>query len=328
MAKGYHHLTHHLRCPIYTLKATGLRQADIARYLQITPATLSRELKRNTGQRSYRYKQAHTLATVRRHRASSRPRRMTSDLIDSIEDKLRDKWSPVQISGELKLDGILISAERIYQHVWRNKKQNGILYKNLRHSGKKYNKRSSGKAGRGCIPHRIYIKNRPAIVEQKSRIGDWEGDLIIGVKHQGALLTYVDRKSKFTKIAKLPNKTARAVLQGTKQTLRKLAKFVHTVTYDNGKELAGHLDISKTLQAQCFFATPYHSWERGLNEHTNGLIRQYFPKSCDLSKLTNEEIQRVEDALNDRPRKVLQFKKPREVFLQAQHSQPSVALRC
>ena len=328
MAKGYHHLTHDLRCQIYTLKATGLRQADIARCLNITPATLSRELKRNTGLRHYRYKQAHILATVRRHRASSRPRRMTSDLIDSIEDKLRDKWSPVQISGELKLDGILISPERIYQHVWHDKKRHGILYKHLRHAGKKYNKRSSGKAGRGCIPHRIDIKERPAIVEQKSRIGDWEGDLIIGVKHQGALLTYVDRKSKFTKIAKLPNKTAKAVLQGTKQTLRKLAKFVHTVTYDNGKEFAGHLDISKTLQAQCFFATPYHSWERGLNEHTNGLIRQYFPKSCDLSKLTNEEIQRVEDALNDRPRKVLQFKTPREVFLQAQHSQPSVALRC
>ena len=328
MAKGYHHVTHDLRCQIYTLKATGLRQADIARCLNITPATLSRELKRNTGLRHYRYKQAHILASARRHRASSQPRRMTPELIDSIEDKLRDKWSPVQISGELKLDGILISAERIYQHVWHDKKQNGILYKNLRHAGKKYNKRSSGKAGRGCIPHRIDIKERPAIVEQKSRIGDWEGDLIIGVKHQGALLTYVDRKSKFTKIAKLPNKTAKAVLQGTKQTLRKLAKFVHTVTYDNGKEFAGHLDISKTLQAQCFFATPYHSWERGLNEHTNGLIRQYFPKSCDLSKLTNEEIQRVEDALNDRPRKVLQFKTPREVFLQAQHSQPSVALRC
>ena len=327
MAKGYHHLTHDLRCQIYTLKATGLRQADIARCLNITPATLSRELKRNTGLRNYRYKQAHALASTRRHRASSQPRRMTPELIDSIEDKLRDKWSPVQISGELKLDGILISPERIYQHVWRDKKQNGILYKHLRHAGKKYNKRASGKSGRGCIPHRIDIKNRPVIVEQKSRVGDWEGDLIIGKRHQGVLLTYVDRKSKFTKIVKLPNKTATAVLNGTKKTLAKLARFVHTITYDNGKEFSGHLDISKILQTQCFFATPYHSWERGLNEHTNGLIRQYFPKSCDLSKLTNAEIQRVENALNDRPRKVLQFKTPREVFLQAQHSQSSVALQ-
>jgi IS30 family transposase len=327
MAKGYHHLTYEQRCQIYTLKAMGLSQAEIARQLSITRSTLSRELKRNTGKRGYRYQQAQQKARERRSQASTKPRRMTEEWVSQIEADLREEWSPVQIEGRLKQKGYSISHERIYQHVWFDKKQGGTLYTHLRHAGKKYNHRSSGKGGRGCIPHRIDIKDRPAVVDEKSRIGDWEGDLIIGAHHQGALLTYVDRKSKFTKIVKLPHKTAAAVLAGTRETLGPIAKFVHTITYDNGKEFAGHLDISKELQAQCFFATPYHSWERGLNEHTNGLIRQYFKKSSDFSTLTPEEIQRVEDKLNNRPRKVLQFKTPREVFMQEQQLIQCVALR-
>ena len=252
---------------------------------------------------------------------------MTPELIAHIEDKLREKWSPEQISGRLKNENILISHERIYQHIWADKKRGGLLYKHLRHSGRKYNKRSSGKAGRGCIPHRVDIKDRPSIVETKSRIGDIEGDLIIGAEHQGALLTYVDRHSKFTKITKLPNKTAEAVRVGTEKSLSLMAPFIHTITFDNGKEFAGHLDLSKLLQAQCFFATPYHSWERGLNEHTNGLIRQYFPKKSNLRILSDEQIQFVEDALNDRPRRVLNYLTPREVFCGATSSL-NVALRC
>lgn len=325
MAKGYHHLTQEQRCQIYTLNTMGLSQAAIARQLSITPSTLSRELKRNKGKQCYRYKQAHTFATERRYQASTQVRRMTPKLIARIEKALQKQWSPEQISGRFKTEGILISHESIYLHVWADKQRGGLLYKHLRHAGKKYTKRSSGKAGRGHIPHRIDIKDRPAIVETKSRRGDWEGDLIIGGEHKGALLTHVDRKSKFTKIAKLPNKTAKAVLVGIKKSLSPLAQFVLSITYDNGMEFAGHLDISKMLQSQCFFATPYHSWERGLNEHTNGLIRQYVPKKSDLSILTHQQVQRIEDALNDRPRKVLQFRTPREDFFGTQP--PLVALR-
>lgn len=327
MAKGYHHLTHDQRCQIYTLKATKLSQAAIAKVLNITPSTLSRELKRNAGKRGYRYKQAHELATQRRRFASQRARKMTPELLVKIENGLQEKWSPDQISGRLKMDNTFISHERIYQHVWADKARGGLLYKHLRHSGRRYNKRSSGRAGRGFIPHRVDIKDRPAIVESKSRIGDLEGDLIIGAKHKGALLTYVDRCSKFSKIAKLPNKTAQAVCAGTVKTLANLGVKVHTITFDNGKEFAAHLSISRDVGASCFFATPYHSWERGLNEHTNGLIRQYFPKKSDLSILTDEQVQFVENALNDRPRKVLQYRTPREVFFGEQNP-AIVALQC
>jgi IS30 family transposase len=188
----------------------------------------------------------------------------------------------------------------------------------LRHRAKRYNKRLNKAAGRGCIPNRVDIKDRPAIIEQKAAVGHWEGDLVMGPQLQpGALATYVERHSKFTKIAKVANKTEKVVTLATAQVLLPIAQYVQSITYDNGKEFAGHLDLSKTLQAQCFFATPYHSWERGLNEHTNGLIRQYFKKGTDLSLLTDEEVQAVEDALNDRLRKVLQYHTPREVFLQA-----------
>ena len=318
MPKGYHHLTRDQRSQIFVLKAINLPQISIAEKLGVHRSTISRELRRNKGKRIYQYAQADKLSIQRRQHASTRPRRMTPEIVARIKMDLEKKWSPEQISGRLRLEKKYISHERIYQHIWDDKKAGGTLYKHLRHAGKKYNKRSSGKAGRGCIPNRVDIKNRPAIVEEKSRIGDWEGDLIIGAEHQGALLTYVDRHSKFTKMAKLPNKTAEEVFVATENTLGKLAYFVKTITYDNGKEFAMHLDVSKSLQAQCFFATPYHSWERGLNEHTNGLIRQYFPKKSNLLMLSNKEVQRVEDALNDRPRKVLGYKTPREVFLASQ----------
>ena len=319
MAKGYHHLTQEQRCQIYTLKATkDYSQAKIARQLCLLPCTLSRELKRNTGGCGYRHKQAHTLATARRHEASSRVLKMTPKFTLEIEMKLGEKWSPEQIAGRFKSEGKAISPERIYQHVRADKKRGGKLYQHLRHRAKLYNKRLNKAAGRGCIPNRMDIKARPASVEQKASVGHWEGDLVMGPQQQaGALATYVERYSKFAKLAKVANKTAAVVTAATEQALLPIARYVQSITYDNGKEFAGHLDISKTLQAQCFFATPYHSWERGLNEHTNGLIRQYFKKGSDLSQLTTEEIQRVEDALNDRPRKVLHYRTPREVFLQA-----------
>jgi IS30 family transposase len=326
MAKGYHHLTQTERCQIYALKASNMSQIKIASMLGFSASTLSRELKRNRGKRGYRHQQANTLAIERRYIASKRSSRMTAATIELIRVNLRKKWSPEQIAGRLKMDGIFISHETIYKHVWADKKNGGDLYKHLRHGGRKYAKKRSGTAGRGCIPNRIDIKERPSVVETKSRIGDWEGDLIIGTEHKGALLTYVDRKAKFTKMTKLANKTMAAVYTGTTRIMAPLAKNVHTITYDNGKAFSGHLSISKVLQAQCFFATPYHSWERGLNEHTNGLIRQYFPKKSDLTCLSDEQVQAVEDALNDRPRKVLNYRTPREVFYGADDNQ-FIALR-
>ncbi|MCX6958544.1 MAG: IS30 family transposase [Verrucomicrobiae bacterium] len=177
-------------------------------------------------------------------------------------------------------------------------------------------KKSSKNAGRGCIPGRIDISERPKIVEKKSRIGDWEGDTIIGANHQGGIVSLVDRGSKFTVLQKVESKQASPVLQAIVERLGALPYQVHTITLDNGKEFARHKEIAAVLNTICYFATPYHAWERGLNEHDNGLVRQYFPKSTDLSKLSDEDIQRVQDALNNRPREILGFKTPFEVFYQ------------
>lgn len=314
MPKGYHHVTRDIRSQIYALKASGMSLRGIAKIVDRDVSTISREIKRNTGGRGYRQNQADTKAIERRQKVSSQPRKLTPEVILYIEDKLCEKWSPEQISGRIKLEGkTRISHETIYQYVWANKRLGGDLHEHLRHSGKKYNKRSATSAGRGCIPNRVDISERPDIVEQKTRLGDWEGDTIIGAKHQGAIVSYVDRHSKYTVLKKVANKTAELIVQAT---LEKLGQGlpVLTITYDNGKEFSAHADIAQALEAQCYFARPYHSWERGLNEHTNGLVRQYFPKKTDFSTITDSDVQLVELAINNRPRKVLNYRTPLEVL--------------
>lgn len=313
MPKGYHHVTRDIRSQIYALKAIDMPLREIAKIVERDVSTISREIKRNMGGRGYRYKQANEKAIERRQKASKQSKKLTPEIIAYIEEKLHEKWSPEQISGRLKHDGkTSVSYETIYQHVWANKRLGGDLYKHLRHNGKKYNKRGSGKAGRGCIPNRVDISERPAIVEQKSRLGDWEGDTIIGARHQGAIVSYVDRCSKFTVLKKIANKTAELVTQATFEKLGQ-GLPVLTITYDNGKEFSDHGKIAKALNTECYFAQPYHSWERGLNEHTNGLVRQYFPKATDFSTFTDQDVQFVAEKLNHRPRKVLNYLTPMEV---------------
>ncbi len=326
MPEGYKHLTRDQRCQISVLKSSGFFQYQIAEKMGVSPSTISRELKRNSETSDYDFHLADGKARVRRWLASKKPKKMFPNIIKKIEGHIHEEWSPEQISGRLRLEGIDISHESIYQHIWKNKQKGGILYKHLRHSGKKYKKRSSGKAGRGLIPNRVDIKERPAIVERKSRIGDWEGDTIVSRKSKAAILSYVDRKSKFTILAKLQSKTANNVVIKTVERLSKLRGVSHTITYDNGMEFASHELISKKIGVRCYFATPYHSWERGLNEHTNGLVRQYFPKSSDLALASNEEIMRVENLLNNRPRKVLGYKKPKEVLMAAMSPASRIAL--
>ena len=320
MAKAYHHVTRDIRSQIYALKATGTSLHKIATIVERDVSTISREIKRNTGGRGYRFKQADEKAVERRENASRTPKKLTRTLVAIIEEKILEDWSPDQISGRLKDDDIAsISHETIYQHIWEDKRTGGILYKHLRHNGKKYNKRSSSTAGRGCIPNRVDITERPQIVEQKARIGDWEGDTVISAISKTALLTVVDRHSKFTRIKKIGRKTAENVRFAMNVVMRSLP--VLTVTYDNGMEFAAHQGIAADLKAHCYFAAPYHSWERGLNEHTNGLIRQYLPKSVDFKDITDDEIQAIEDRLNNRPRKILGYKTPMEVMMKHLNSQ-------
>tara|TARA_B100001964_G_C14124395_1_gene549845 strand:- start:55 stop:1065 length:1011 start_codon:yes stop_codon:yes gene_type:complete len=313
----YKHLTTEARCQLYALKSTGYMQKDIAEHLDVSASTICRELKRNSGKKGYRYKQADEKATKRRSHASSQPKRMTPVVVELIESKLIEKWSPEQISGLFKKNNILISHESIYQHVWSNKKSGGDLYTHLRHKGKKYNHRAHKTAGRGCIPNRVDIAQRPKIIEKKSRLGDWEGDTIIGAKQQGVILSLVDRKSKFTLLAKMNGKFAAQVPMLMKKCLKRLPRKIagHSVTFDNGKEFSKHEAITRQTKLKCYFATPYHSWERGLNEHTNGLVRQYCPKGSNLNQYSEDEIQYVEDQLNNRPRKVLEYLTPNEVIL-------------
>ena len=251
MPEGYLHLTCEQRCQIYALLQSGHSQAHIARQIGVDPSTISRELVRNTGARGYRFKQAHEKASQRRQEASDKPRKMTPDLVELIEEKLtQEQWSPDQISGRLAKDGVaFISHERIYQHVWKDKKDGGTLYLHLRHSGKKYNRRKGKNSGRGLIPNRVDIDQRPPIVAAKSRIGDWEADTIIGANHKGVVMSHVERTSKYTKLAKLPDKNADFVVQACARVLLPLADQIETITYDNGKEFASHAQIATSLGA-------------------------------------------------------------------------------
>jgi IS30 family transposase len=316
MPEGYHHVTRDIRCQIYALKSTGISLHKIAAVVGRHVSTISREIRRNTGSCGYRYKQANAKAVERRANASRKPKKLTPEAVASIKDRLLQDWSPEQISGRLNNEGIInISHESIYQLVWKDKKSGGSLYQHLRHHAKKYNKRSSGKAGRGCIPNRVDISERPSIVEQKARIGDWEGDTIIGAKHQGAIVSYVDRCSKFTVLQLVANKTSALVTEATIEQFRQDNLPVHTITYDNGKEFSEHARIAASLKASCYFATPYHSWERGLNEHTNGLVRQYLPKSTDFTTVSKQIVQDIANKLNNRPRKILNYKTPLEMLM-------------
>ncbi len=240
---------------------------------------------------------------------------LTSKIKTYIKSKLKEDWSPEQISGRMKVDhGFTICHETIYRYIYYNKSRGGRLYKYLRHKNKKYHSRSNSYQRRGIIIDRISIDKRPKIVEKKNRIGDFEIDTVIGRHHVGALVTVVDRKSKFTLIKKVESKKAEEVTKALISMLTPLKPITKTITSDNGKEFAYHKEVSTTLDTDFYFAHPYSSWERGLNEHTNGLIRQYLPKKTDLTQVCKEEIITIQDKLNHRPRKVLNYRTPYEVF--------------
>lgn len=313
MPRGYHHLTCGQRCQLSVLNEREESISEIARALGVHRSTISRELRRNSQDGIYHYDTAQEIAEA--NRKSSHAQTISSTLFDFVKEKLELRWSPVQISGWLKKNNLgSISHESIYKCIWKDKRRGGVRYKYLRHHGKKYNKRRKGSAGRGCIPGRVDIKERPAIVERKERLGDWELDTIIGASHKGVIVSMVDRATKYTKLIKVSNKEAREVGDAIILALSPIKEHVHTLTADNGKEFARHLIIGEALEAKVYFATPYHSWERGLNEHTNGLVRQYFPKGMQLDGISEEELKQVESALNSRPRKVLFFETPAEAF--------------
>ncbi len=316
--KGYKQLTREQRYQIYALQKEGHSRTAIARNVGVHKATVSRELTRNTGGRGYRPKQADELA---RERQQQRVRvRITCAQWTQVEALLRQEWSPEQISGRLALEQKRrVSHERIYQYVYADKARGGTLYLNLR-CQKQRRKRYGSYSRRGQIPNRVLIDQRPEVVAHKARLGDWEADTIIGGQHKEAIVTLVERKSKLTRLAHVRRNTAELVTHAVTTQLQPLT--VKSITSDNGREFAGHQQIGQSLKADFYFAHPYHAWERGVNENTNGLVRQYFPKKSDFSKITDRQINKVEERLNHRPRKTLGYKTPNEVFFKL----PLVAL--
>ena len=308
--KSYKQLTQEQRCQIYALKKSNLSQKAIADIVEVSQSTISRELKRNTGDRGYRHKQAQCW-TDERKRTARKALKMTASKIILIESKIRKRWSPEQISGWLKEEqDTLISHETIYLHIWSDKKSGGDLYTYLRRRGKSYQPRGKSQAGRGHIKNRVSINERPAIVDEKERLGDWEIDLVIGKGHSGALVTIVERQTSFTLSTRINDKSAETVTAATIKLLEPYKDAVLTITADNGKEFAYHERMTQALNAKVYFADPYSSWQRGLNENTNGLLRQYWPKKTDFKKVSQKSVSSVIVQLNNRPRKKLNYKTP------------------
>jgi len=315
--RTYTQLTQEQRYQIWALMKTGQNQTKIAQQLHVHKSTISRELARNCGLRGYRPKQAHQLTVFRRQNKATH--QIDPATWSLVEQQLRVEWSPEQIRAWLEqLQTRMVSHECIYQHILKDKHHGGNLYRHLR-CQKQRKKRYGTYSRRGQIPHRVSIDQRPAIVESKSRLGDWEVDTIIGKGHRQALVSLTERKSRLLRLAKITFKSAECVTQAVIELLKPLAHRVHTLTSDNGKEFALHQKISAALNTQFYFAHPYASWQRGLNENTNGLIRQYFPKNTDFRTLTHEDIKMVMDKLNNRPRKSLDFKTPNQVFFNDNH---------
>lgn len=309
--RAYQQLTQEQRYQIYALMKMGHSQTEIAETVGVHKATISRELRRNRGRRGYRPKQAQQRSQTRRRKGQPR---ITAGIWQMVEDKLQQDWSPEQISGWLcKNKAIQISHEWIYQYVYADYRAGGKLYEHLR-SQKKRRKRLRGQDRRGQLPGRRSIEERPDVVAERSRIGDWEVDTIIGKKHQQAIVTLTERKSRFALLAKVSKRSADQVRERVVQLLRPFLDKLETMTGDNGKEFAQHEQLAAELGMDFFFAHPYASWERGSNENMNGLVRQYLPKKTDFSQVTNADLVWIMDRLNLRPRKCLAFRTPFEVF--------------
>lgn len=309
------------RALIYEHRKLGKSFRWIARALNRAPSTITREFKRNQiGPHGYETVRAQEQRDKRAKKSREVNKFADKQVLNYVLRKLKYGLSPVQISGLMKrekkselYDGQLVSHEGIYLFIYRDKASGGTLYKHLRRKRKKRKSRLNFKQ-KEIIKNRRSIKERPKIVEEKSRFGDLEVDLIVGANHKGAILTLVDRYSKFTWAKYIENKSKDETEKAFKDLLKKFIGRIHTITSDNGKEFACHEVIAEWIKADFFFADPYSSWQRGLNEHTNGLIREYFPKKTIFNSETMKDLDVVVERINNRPREVLGFKTPKELL--------------
>jgi IS30 family transposase len=325
---SYTHLTEQERYVISHLHIAEFSLREIARRLNRHHTTISRELKRQDplyDETVYWYDWTHPEALKRRRKARHHRCRSNKKLSNYVEHKLKQDWSPETIAAKLKIDyadnaKMRISHETIYRWIYINAKSGGTLYHHLRRRRKKRRKQKRYGAGRRFIPGRISIDERPAIVDDRQRFGDWEGDTVEGKKSSGYIATHVERKSRYLIAAKLDEKTSKAVCSASIRAFWGVPKKIRkTLTLDNGKEFAQFKDIEIKTGLNIYFADPYSAWQRGSNENTNGLLRQYYPKGTDLTKVTQEDLAIIVKKLNHRPRKCLGYRTPQEVFLSAVH---------
>jgi transposase, IS30 family len=315
---SYSHLTITERRQIYIMREREqLSLTVIAETMGRAKSTISRELKRNQGKEAelgYLPDTAQYQAEARR-KSEGRFRRISSSSIEQIKERLKQYHSPEQVAGRMKQEGIeRASHESIYQMIYANHKGMGA-YKQYLRQEQKQRRRKGVRKKRGGIPNRIGIENRPAIADQKIEIGHWESDTVIGSNHSGVVVTHVDKASKYLLAGLAKQKTVEQINRVTKELFKEVnLEFRKTMTFDNGREFCGHQQISAELGLDCYFANPYHSWERGLNEHTNGLIRQFFPKSTNFKIVKKEVFQKAVALINHRPRKSLDYRTPHEVF--------------
>ena len=310
MNEKYHRLRAEDRKVIYNLRKGGSTQTAIAVAIGCTQGTVSKELSRNRGDRGYQPREATRIAKERARAKAPRAKTVTGDVRVVVEARLRLKHSPDQISGKLGKQGVAVSHESIYKHVQRDRNDGGDLWRNLRINGKRRYRRRS-KVGRGDkIRDRVDIDERPDEVAKRSRYGDWEADLIQGGEGSGFLLSIYERKSRVGKLYRLDGKNSSETAIGLVMILRKFD--VKTITYDNGLEFARHGFVNELLRSDSYFCKPYSSWEKGGVENYNGLVRQYFPKGYDFAKITPERLEEVENEINERPRKTLDYACPND----------------
>lgn len=312
MKKRYHRLRAEERKVIEKLRKEGFSQTAIAAAIGFSQSSICKELSRNCGKSGYQADEASKFARERCRTKKRRGSVVCGTVKIEIEARLRLKHSPEQISGKLALRGIKVSPESIYKHIKKDKKAGGNLWKDLRINGKRRYRRRSKVGRTDKIRNRVDIADRPEEVAQRSRYGDWEADLIQGAKGSGYLLSLYERKSHVGKLYKLEDKESARTAVGLVSVLREFD--VKTITYDNGLEFADHWLANDLLSCKSYFCKPYSSWEKGGVENYNGLVRQYFPKGYDFRNITPGRLAEVENEINDRPRKTLEYMSPNELL--------------
>ena len=313
----YHQLTQEERYAITAQLMCGRSQTQIAQLLGRDRSTISRELRRNRTHHDdkYRAEKAHSYAVARRRRCRRRPQFTLAEMA-LVARLLRKKWSAEQIAGTLKKRGTLhISHETIYRRIRWDKKIGGDLWRHTRIMSKFGRKRYRSRDSRGVLPGKRSIAERPPEVEQRQEFGHWEGDTVMGKDMRHCVLTLVERKTGYAILKKLTSRSKDEVTRAATRALRQHSRYFRTLTLDNGTEFHDYAILEQRFPVKVYFATPYHSWERGSNENFNGLLRQYLPRGACMRNVTQTQCDHIADDLNNRPRKRLDFDTPAALYL-------------